>query len=109
MASPARNSAAPGYRVPGALPLLGEPPPFLGRVRAAARRQVALVGALVGELAQQRQNEPAQAPHNSSARNWESTKGVSHTRASRVPRRIPTQTRMESSRMVATSARKTPH
>ena len=43
------------------------------RMMERVRRQVALVGALVGELAKQRQNEPAQALHNSSARNREST------------------------------------
>ena len=46
--------------------LFAEPPPLLAGMRPSVRRQMPLVGALIRQFAKQRQNEPKQAPHNSS-------------------------------------------
>ena len=69
------------------------------------------VGVLIGELVEYAGNDSQHrvqpGPHNSSASRV-ATNGVSVVVAVRAPPKIPTHTRIESIRMVATSTRKIP-
>src|SRR5438105_3023276 len=74
-------------------PLFAEPAPLLARVRPPARRQMPPIRTLVRQLPQQLHQQPRDAPHNSSTLNCDITKGVSLTRDSPRPDRIPAHTR----------------
>jgi hypothetical protein len=52
-------------------------PPALGRMCLAVGHQVALVRALVRQLAKNTNDDSPQLSHSSSARNWVGTNGVS--------------------------------
>ena len=86
-------------------------PPFLGRVDGSVRRQVAVVRVLIGQLGQyagDNLHDHAEERSHTSSASRDGTNGVSVVLAFRVPPRMPTHTRMESIRMVATSTRKIP-
>jgi len=89
--------------------LIAEPPPFLAGVRTSLNLQIPLVGVLIGDLPQQIPKASKQRSHNSSVCNWDKTKGASSTLDVLEPLRIPYQTRMESTKMIATRIMKTPH
>jgi hypothetical protein len=101
----AASSAAFGTGVFGAHTLFGKTAPLGAGMWALMDRQVALIRIFVTDFAQQSQYQSAKSAdvaHNSSTRSWEITNGDSSTRAACVPRKMPYQTRNESSRMVAT-------
>src|SRR5262245_9406046 len=77
-------------------------------MRPAVRGQMALIGALIGQLPQQPSQQLEYSFHTSSGRSLESTNGDSLTVAVLVPRRIPAQMRIESIRIVATSTKNRP-
>src|SRR5580698_4802960 len=92
--------------------LLREAPPLGAGMHAAMRVKMPPVRVLVTDLAKERQHEfakTANAAHSSSARSSEIMNGASTTRDSRVPRKMPYQTRPESIRIVATITSKMPH
>jgi len=103
------HSATPRPSIFCAQPCFLKAAPLFPRMDPMMVGQVPLIGVLIPKLPQQFENQFEETPrpfHNSSTPKRDKTKGASLMRASRVPRRIPTQVRTESTRTVETRIRK---
>src|SRR5262245_15211776 len=92
--------------------MLAKAPPLFGRMRDVVRRQMTLIGILIGQFLHQPYNnfpEGSKRAHTSSGRRRVVTNGDSITLLSRVPRRMPLQRIRESTRIAVTKTRNTPH